>query len=134
MIRPCAALVLTSGIAGCAATGLPPDDPAGTETWVCGSVVLVADLENGLGTVDFGAGAEITDFRIQGIERRWNWCLGDDGAFNCAFTIDPDGDGLYFNFGAVMPDADGISRTKPSDFFKCRRRGSRPVQVMRPLP
>ena len=83
---------------------------------------MTADLHNGSGTVKFAGVVEHASFRIHGLERRWDWCLGNDGNFGCAFVLSADGNGRYYNFDVVMPDSDGVSRTKPSDLFKCSRR------------
>ena len=126
-------------IAGCETADLPPIGPSAVEDteerverWGCGDyfdgcffrcpVTLVANIQNGTGTVKIAGVTEDTRFEIQGIERRWDWCLADDFRYDCAFVISPDGDGRYFNFRATKPDAEGARRTKPSEVFKCRRR------------
>ena len=110
---------------------IPRADPL--ERWACGDyvdgcgfggcpVVLTADLHNGSGTVEFAGTVEQTRFEIRGLGRRWDWCLQDDGNFGCAFVLDTDGDGSYYDFTQVMPDTDGTARTKPAELFKCTRR------------
>ena len=126
-------LVKLALTAGCA----PIEGPVvGLERWKCGDrfdgcdflgtachVTLTADLRNGTGTVKIAGTdmAERTMFRIQGIERRWDWCLADDFSYDCAFVISPDGDARYFYFASSAPDPDGTTRVKPSDFFKCTK-------------
>ncbi|MDE0038008.1 MAG: hypothetical protein OXU77_10705 [Gammaproteobacteria bacterium] len=103
------------------------------ERWGCGDLLngcgfggcpveLTADFDYGSGTVEFAGTESHTRFEVKGLERRWDWCLQDDGLFGCAFTIDTQGDGAYFNFADAMPDDDGARRTKPSELFKCTRR------------
>ena len=102
------------------------DATAGLERWKCGSyfdgcgflatdcVTLTANVRNGTGDVEFDGFAERTRFRIQGIERRWDWCLADDFNYHCAFVISVNGTGRYYNFRG--------SRVKASDLFKCTKR------------
>ena len=108
----------------------------GVERWECGDrfdgcgfggcpVTLTADFDAGIGTVKFAGVLEYASFRIHGLERRWDWCPGNDGSFECSFVLSSDGDGSYYNFAVVMPDSDGVRRTKPADLFKCTRRRAR---------
>ena len=124
-------------VAGC--ENLPIEDavPAGAlERWGCGDYIngcwfggcpvkLTADFDNGTGTVEFAGTVNYAQFEVKGLGRRWDWCLQDDGSFGCAFVIEADGDGNYYDFTRVMPDPDGRSRAKPSDLFKCVRRRAR---------
>ena len=127
-------ILVLSVVAGC--EHLPVEDPVseGTfEQWGCGDYIdgcwfggcpvkLTADFHNGTGTVEFAGTVNHTKFEIKGLGRRWDWCLQDDDTFGCAFVMDADGDGSYYDFTRVMPDPDGRSRAKPSDLFKCTRR------------
>ena len=79
-------------------------------------ITLSANVCNGTGEVEFDGFAERTLFRIQGIERRWDWCLADDFNYHCAFVISVNGTGRYYNFRG----SDG--RIKASDLFKCTKR------------
>lgn len=102
---------------------------AGIEQWKCGDyfegcgffttdcVMLTANLHNGTGEVKFGEFIERTEFSVQGLERRWDWCWGADGRSDCAFLISVGGKGSYYNFRG---SDDGSA--KPSDLFKCTRR------------
>lgn len=126
-----AILMVLALVAGCApvdATRPNEDSKAGLERWDCGDyfdgcglfttdcVTLTADLRNGTGEVKFGEFVESAWFEVQGLERRWNWCLNADGFYDCAFVISVDGRGRYFNFRG----SDG--QAKPRDLFKCERR------------
>lgn len=126
---------LTAGCSGSYPTAptIPVDgETAGVERWACGDyfdgclfncpVKLTADFHMGTGTVEIAGTVKDTRFELKGLQRRWDWCPEDDGAFGCAFVLSTDGDGKYFNFAGVMPDSDGQRRTKPSDLFKCARR------------
>ena len=113
------------------------DDDAtkGLERWECGDYVdgclfrcpiaLTADFHNGVGTVTFADVVEPTKFQVRGLERRWDWCLGADDRYDCAFVLEADGTGLYFNFDSAAPDSDGVRRTKPSEIYQCMRRRAR---------
>lgn len=85
-------------------------------------VKLTADFRMGTGTVEIAGTIQYTQFELKGLERRWDWCLEDDGSYGCAFVLSTDGLGKYFNFARAMPDADGKRRTEPSELFKCARR------------
>ena len=141
-----ASVMALAFMAGCAVSSgegdpqpadVPRVDGAGkVERWGCGDyfngcgfrgcpVKLTADFSNGSGTVEFAGTVERTAFKVRGIERRWDWCLEGDGRYGCAFVIDADGDGQYYDFGNAVPDSDGRIRTKPSELFKCTRRRAR---------
>ena len=113
-----------------ASTGAPPGQAAssarGIERWQCGDrydgcvfrcpVTLTANRLRGVGTITIdGAIEEATTFHMDGLDRRWNWCLDADGYYRCSVTIAPNGDGLYFKF------LHGESTAKPSQFYACRR-------------
>ena len=101
----------------------------GIEQWKCGDrfdgcgflatdcVTLTANLREGTGEVKFGEILEDTKFQILGLERRWDWCLKDDGYYDCAFVISVDGRVRYYNFRG---SDDGTA--KPREFFKCEKR------------
>ena len=101
----------TAKTEGDKSTDLPALVPR--EKWKCDDLELVAYTFTG--TVTIAGRTERTDFRIDGIERRWNWCLAKDGSYHCTVTISPDGSGRYFNFRGT----DGTA--KPSDWFHCRK-------------
>lgn len=118
-------------VAGCTTvnnTAPTVEETRGVERWICGDfydgctifstdcVKLTANLNNGTGEVKFSRFSERTEFLIDGIERRWNWCLADDYSYKCAFIISVDGTGTYYKFL-------GSDRTaKPRDVFKCTKR------------
>ena len=122
-------LVLVFG-AGCTTlqnTAPTVETTPGVERWICGDyfddcglfstdcVTLTANLRDGTGEVKFSGFVERTEFRIDGIERRWNWCMADDYSYNCAFIISVDGTGSYYNFRGTYGTA------KPRDIFKCTK-------------
>ena len=103
------------------------DATPGIERWECGDyfdgcglfsgdcVTLTANVHDGTGEVAFGEFVERTEFRIEGIQRRWDWCLADDYSYDCAFVISVDGRGRYYNFRGTD------ERVTPSDIFKCTK-------------
>ena len=103
------------------------DVAPGVERWECGDyfdgcglfpgdcVTLTANVHEGSGEVTLGEHVEFTRFEVQGIERRWDWCLNDDFRYDCLFVISVDGRGRYYNFRSV----DGP--IKPTGLFKCTR-------------
>ncbi len=58
-----------------------------------------------------------TDFRVEGLDRRWNFGEYEDG-WPYALLIKPNGSGLYFDFSS---SDDGTA--KPSQFFECEQSG-----------
>ena len=58
-----------------------------------------------------------TDFRVEGLDRRWNFGEYEDG-WPYALLIKPNGSGLYFDFSS---SDDGTA--KPSQFFECEQTG-----------
>ena len=116
-----AAVVLVAGCEVAAANEVGPASDA-LERWECcpypigcgeqRPVTLTADLHNSAGTVLFAAMAEETRFRVKGLQRRWDWCLGSDGSYECAFVINANDHGYYTDFG-------GKNRERPSQFFEC---------------
>ena len=94
------------------------EDPAPIEErWSCGNTMLTAICWSGgdcYGEVKTGKfSAKITSFRINGVDRRWNWCL-KDGAYDCSFVITPSGWGRYYDFRGSRG-----KKIKPSGVFKC---------------
>lgn len=122
------ALVVAAGCTTVNNTAPTVEETPGVERWICGDffdgctifstgcVKLTANLYDGTGEVRFSGHAERTEFRIDGIERRWNWCMADDYSYKCAFIISVDGTGSYYNFRGT----DGTA--KPRDLFKCSKR------------
>ena len=104
-----------------------PDNFEPDEQWIChdaldfgepkeAEVSLLADFDAGIGSIEIAgpaATAEFTQFEIEGLDRRWDWCPRSDG-LGCSFAISPGGDGRYYKF------APGEAQTKPTALYKCR--------------
>ena len=109
-----------------ARTGQAASRARGVERWQCGDRIdgcvfrcpatLIADRLLGIGTITVdGAIEEASVFRMDGFDRRWDWCLEADDSYDCAFLNAPDGDARYVKF------LHGESTAKPSQFYACRR-------------
>jgi len=76
------------------------------------------------GTVTLaGTDSQKTEFRIEGLDRRWNWGAGllkdkPKETFRYAFTIEPAGIGRYFDFNFVDEDDKATSR----QHYQCEKR------------
>lgn len=129
-----AALLLVSlvvAITGCATVmNDVNDDEMSTDTalekWKCGDysggciffcpVTLTSDQQLGIGTVKFDDILQSTRFEIEGLDRRWDWCLNQEsGTYKCAFTISPDGTGHYYLFTSEE------KTSKTRELYKCTK-------------
>ena len=128
-LRP-AIIIALAFAAGCATVedATPTlDATAEIEQWKCGDytdgcgflstdcVTLTANLRNGTGEVKFSRFVDHTRFQVQGIERRWDWCLTDDDSYDCAFVVSVNGTGRYYNFRG------SDERESPTNHFKCTK-------------
>ena len=107
-----------------------------SETWKCydmvardrsdplvvlnGSLRMDSDNPNvGPGTVQLlGLVEHDARFGIAGLNRRWDFSV-DEGAYDFAIVIEPNGDGSYYDFSAV-PSGE---RTRPQQRYSCERAG-----------
>ena len=96
------------------------------ETWQCYDrlervrtrplVILtrLGGLSDGYGEVYVGAEVQPAAFRVQGIDRRWDFgCNERERTYPFSFVIEPDGSGLYYHF------LRGERTTSASDFYDC---------------
>lgn len=63
---------------------------------------------------DGGYTGEVTSYQRKGINHRWDW--GPNGT-EFAFTIEPDGKGLFYDFSSVPKG----TLTKADSVYKCYR-------------
>ena len=119
-------LVTVLMLAGCTANITPNE---GTneyaEKWGCGNysdgcfincpIRLSADHQLGIGTIGFFDIVEHTSFGIDGLEKRWNWCLDNNETYRCSFTIDVEGNGKYYKF------LNDENTAKPTEIYQCRK-------------
>ena len=108
-----------------------------SETWECydiaaydratplvvldGSLRMDSETPNlGPGTVRLlGLVEHDAQFRIDGLDRRWNFGL-DEGSYEFAIVIEPNGNGSYYDFSAVSSG----ERTGPKQLYSCERASS----------
>lgn len=56
-------------------------------------------------------------FQMKGLNRRWDFGLNeDDGSYDYAFIIKPDGAGIYYDFSSITPG----KTTKGSQVYQCK--------------
>ncbi|MYE01845.1 MAG: hypothetical protein F4Y03_11315 [Alphaproteobacteria bacterium] len=122
------ALAVCLSAGGCVSNDLDGNtrNADGNEVWKCtgrfssvDTIVLTRFMEGGLdigrGTVRAAGVTHETAFRVDGIDRRWNWGLdagSNPRAYRYSFLIEASGDGMFFNFGSR-------DRVKPSGFYEC---------------
>ncbi|MDE0718909.1 MAG: hypothetical protein OXH64_13330 [Rhodospirillaceae bacterium] len=71
-------------------------------------------LDTGTGKVLVAGETYYTHFRLQGIDRRWNF--GTD--YKYSFIIEPDGTGKYFDFSGLKFG----EKTRPRQLYKCEKK------------
>ncbi len=54
-------------------------------------------------------------YRLDGIDRRWNWGLSSNSGYDYSFVVKPDGTGLYYSFRRKD------TNVEPSEVFWCHR-------------
>ena len=72
--------------------------------------------KNEWGEIEVSGSTQKTKFRVDGINRRWNFGLNSEGGYNYAFIIKPDKSAAYYNFTGSK--GKGV---KPSQIFKCEQ-------------
>ncbi len=95
------------------------------ETWECteqyrSEVLVIAHINEGrdTGSIEVAGTVKNAQFKIDGFDRRWDFDPTEDGAFNYAFLIMPNGDGSYYDFSSV----DSGQTVTASQFYICRLR------------
>ena len=96
------------------------------EVWECrdsfsssvSSVLLYAtvDDEKISGTIKVAGTEYYTIYYTSGFNRRWDFDLNKSGTYKYSLLIEPDGDGIYYDFSS------GKKSVKPSMFFKCKQK------------
>ena len=97
------------------------------ETWQCFdrfdhvraqptvSLTRLGGESDGYGEVHVGGEIHPATFRVHGLDWRWDFgCDESRRSYPFAFTIDPEGSGLYYHF---LRTRDGTAT--PSDFYDC---------------
>lgn len=92
------------------------------ETWQCfnhsdsdrTNVLLTLSRLNNTGEVSVAGTTYSTSFEVQGLDRRWDFGLDDDGSYDYTFVVQPDGTGLYYDFSG---STDGSAN--PGQTYRC---------------
>ena len=72
--------------------------------------------KSGFGEVSVAGVTHKAFFRVQGLNRRWNFGeLTKAGLYSYSFVIWPDGEGTYYDFSVVGSSVE----TQPKLFFRC---------------
>ena len=81
--------------------------------------IAMNSLPGTTGTIAVAGVTHITMFDLQGIDRRWDWSVNEEGRFDDALLIKPNGDGRYLNFRIGEKDEDGNRVAKVAALFAC---------------
>lgn len=129
------ALLLITAIAQAEEEGGPEEqfwDALGrpTEIWICKAPhgswstnpVLIRLLhwgaDAGFALVDAAGVENAAQYGVHGIKRRWDFDLGDDGYYDYAIVMQPNGDASYYDLSGDLE----AGETRPaSQFFKCKQ-------------
>ena len=90
---------------------------AGTHSWQNGRIVVVAaiDESGNTGTIQVAGVTHETRYGVDDFDRRWDFQLNNEGTYDFAFKIGPDGGAKYYDFTLASPDGSA----KPAQFFHC---------------
>ena len=80
-----------------------------SETWECGDIfkeqkvliVATANDKRTAGEVQVAGVTHKSRFLVKGFERRWDFGLKNNGEYDYAFIIKPNGDALYYDFSSA---------------------------------
>jgi|TARA_Y100000031_G_scaffold137105_1_gene161755 hypothetical protein len=107
--------------------GLPTDAHAEEiETWICTEsryardvlVTARANKEQETGQIEVAGVTHDSRFLVKGFERRWDFELTNEGTYDYAFVIKPNGDALYYDFSSTKSG----ETVSPSMRLKCKQR------------
>ncbi|MEZ4282295.1 MAG: hypothetical protein R3F21_22045 [Myxococcota bacterium] len=91
---------------------------AGTFWDAKAKIVVIATIDDGgeLGTIKVAGITHKARYHVEGFDRRWDFGLQDDGTFNYAFVLKPNGVAIYYDFSG----ADAGEKVSGSQTFNCR--------------
>ena len=117
-------LLSTSALAQEADTELEPKEHWKCHDWAAkrrepGEHPVLFEVKqyvNYVGEVLISGNSQAAMFKFQGLDRRWNWGLDEDGGYLFSITIKPNGEARYYDFSSVDP-----GKTKsPNELYFCR--------------
>lgn len=103
---------------------VPPDAKI-VEVWECrdflgswSEVLAVASIFEGgqIGKIEVAGTAHVTQYNVDGFDRRWDFGLQEDGSFRYSFIVSPNGRASYYDFRSSSKSV------KPSITMDCRHR------------
>jgi hypothetical protein len=87
--------------------------------WEAGGKIVVTTTinEDGeTGTINVAGVTHQATYQVQGFDRRWDFGLQDDGSYNYAFVLKPDGTAIYYDFS----NAEAGEIISGSQVFSCK--------------
>ena len=97
-----------------------------TESWVCKdaysefwtTIVTAEVLESrSSGLIKVAGITYDAHFQVKGFNRRWDFGLVEDGSYDYAFVIKPNGDGSYYDFSSTNTG----KTINPSQLLTCQQ-------------
>ncbi len=86
------------------------------KSWEPDTTLVALTRQGDRGEVAVSGLTRSARFRVSGLELRWDYGLDDDGNYEYAFVVQPDGIGLYYDFSR---SADGTA--SPRQTFDCEQ-------------
>lgn len=75
--------------------------------------------QRGYGRLQFAGTSFPSVFQLKGLTLRWDWGKEEDGSYNHAFVINPEGNGITYDFSGV----DEGERVSGSRVYSCKSAG-----------
>lgn len=84
-----------------------------------GEIVVLATThsDGDKGTISAAGVTHVAKYRVAGLDRRWDFDPRDDGIYNYAFVIQPNGSAYHLDFSAV----DVGEHVNATQFFICKQ-------------
>ena len=129
-----AAMVVAAVGAALSETDASSDQTGEAEHWGCGDlysgceyrdcpVKLTGDFDAGTGTVEIAGQLKAGEFKLAGLDRRWDWSWTEGKGYDYAIVMGPDAAARYFDFSRATPDpVTGKISTTPTHHFECVRK------------
>lgn len=83
---------------------------------------LTGSFDAGTGTVEIAGQLKVAEFKLAGLDRRWDWGWDEGKGYDYSIVMGPDGKARYFDFSRVTPNpVTGEITTTPTHRFQCVR-------------